>query len=411
MRRDNHIGWDFAKLEMELKVRAYQAVFYGDELQFIESVYQFEERLAQATELRNNLPIEEWKDCLDHDTAEQRLFAILLGIRRQAKKCLEWVHKLNRIWLHEHYFLLACYGVYAGKFSTYRRRDLVAAYVAAGHAGGRYAWAQTSLTTPEKAAEDQAKQAIHEGQPAARLVATEPPLSHRPELVFAKIFTRSREARFVESGIEILSELRTRFPLALDAWQELALALFELADLTGDAAHSREAQRVLMQLESNCSSPHYETLCRWGRFWKDRGDEVVSRDGASQESAACYGKAKDYYQKALTEQDHYYPEINVATLLLLLGRNAEAEHLARISLARLEARPRDATEETMWVLATRAESHLILGQGEEAAMFYTQALLHPRRQPQHADAMQRQARRILRARPCENVEFDEVFRT
>src|SRR5262249_17230790 len=50
MNPGNLLGWDFVKLETELKVRALQMVFPGDEGEFITAVHAFEKRLAEATE-------------------------------------------------------------------------------------------------------------------------------------------------------------------------------------------------------------------------------------------------------------------------------------------------------------------------------------------------------------------------
>jgi hypothetical protein len=409
MTTSNYLGWDFVKLETEMKVRALAEIQSGDDRSFMEAVYNFEDRLAQETESRNNQNFEQWVDAIQHSTDQDRLLAILLGIRRQAKRCLEVIHKQNRTWLHEYYFLLACYGLYAGRFNTYRRRDQIACVLCAGFSAARYAWAHTNLTIPDKLAEAKARQALADADSAVRLGRDEV-LSHRPELIFATVWTRSRQEPFVRAGIQILESLRQRHDRALEIWQELALAHFELYDLAHDQASLEQGERVLLELDVKCPLPHRETLCRWGRLWKDRGDRAFDENPEQPLVAACYQKAWGFYQRAYDAPErHYYPGINVATLALLLKRREEAEQLAREILEQLQRHPQDASEETVWVLATQAEAFLLIGDCGEAARLYRTALLHPRCQPQFRDAMAKQVRRILRIRPCADRDFDQVF--
>jgi tetratricopeptide (TPR) repeat protein len=417
----NLVGWDFAKLETELKVRGLQRVYPGDEPEFIGRVWRFEDDLARETERRNNENFEDWKPARDHDTAERRLLALMLGIRRQAKKCLEVVHGRSRRWLHEYYFLLACYGVYAGRFEAYFRRDLIAAYVCAGYAAGRYAWGQTNLIKPEKAALAEARRALADNHAEARLELRQA-LHYGPEFVFAREFARSRRPDFIQPAIEMFEDLLGRHPSAVEIRQELALALCELSDLTGDESPRRKSERVLSDLDAY--HPHYETLCRWGRLWKDRGDREFDvsgnagtvpgdkNDAARREglkSRMSYERALEYYRQAYEIERHYYPGINVATLLRLLGDAAAAERLARTLLDELEKLPRDATPETVWRLATQAEAHLIVGDCDAAAVLYTAALKHSKCQPQNKEAMHKQVRRLLKTCPSCNVDFGDVF--
>ena len=78
-------------------------------------------------------------------------------------------------------------------------------------------------------------------------------------------------------------------------------------------------------------------------------------------------------------------------------------------LEQLHTHPQDAREETVWMLATMAEAHLLLGECDTAARLYRSALLHPRCQPQFRDSMAKQVRRIVRVRPCPHIDFDEIF--
>ena len=63
-----------------------------------------------------------------------RLATLLLTIRQQARRHLGVQRLRDRQWLEEYYFLLTCYGIYAGLFDNYQtnRRQLAAAYISAG---------------------------------------------------------------------------------------------------------------------------------------------------------------------------------------------------------------------------------------------------------------------------------------
>jgi hypothetical protein len=83
----NLIGWDFVKLETELKIRAYLDVFGGGPpAAYIKEIQRFEIELALRTEdcHRNR----SWPEVDSADTSEARLRGILLAIRRMAAQQL-----------------------------------------------------------------------------------------------------------------------------------------------------------------------------------------------------------------------------------------------------------------------------------------------------------------------------------
>jgi hypothetical protein len=401
----NFVGWDFAKLETELKIRAYQRLFPNEERDYVRAVGEFETLLAECTETSNNRPFLRWRN----DTfagiqpagtlsAEQgRLLAILLAIRMLAKQSLEVIDHRGRAWLHEYYFLLAVYGTYAGRFENFRRPDLVSAYTCAAFAVNRYLWALSARRLPDVLVQEQAQQAIRRNDPAARLVGA-PPISYHAPCVFAREFVRSRRAPFVGAAIEMLKELSRQYETEESIWQELALAYAELAQLEPDCrkTHLDRAEGALKEISRRFPELHYEMLCRFGRVYKDFGD-AASDSGSQPEARTFYLQSLEKYQAAYNNSGNYYPGINVATLKLLLGDAEESKTTAKQVLDRLDGVQPIGSDEDVWVFATRAEAYLLREEREQAAIFYWKAAGHSPCRPHSRNAMRRQAARILRA--------------
>ena len=116
---DNLVGWDFVKLETELKVRALPRLHahVGTWPEYHEAVLRFECHLAAATLAMHDEQEMPRTNLGSHGL--QRLAEILLTIRQQARRHLGIQRLRDRQWLEEYYFLLACYGVYASRFDTY----------------------------------------------------------------------------------------------------------------------------------------------------------------------------------------------------------------------------------------------------------------------------------------------------
>ena len=132
---DNLVGWDFVKLETELKIRALEAIYPpGGLAAFAEWVGAFELRLARRTRACHDQH-EEWPDRADATARPgepeklARLEAVVLGVRREAAIHLGL---RNREWLHEYYFLLGCYALYTGHFENQSDRQRAAALVSGG---------------------------------------------------------------------------------------------------------------------------------------------------------------------------------------------------------------------------------------------------------------------------------------
>jgi hypothetical protein len=151
MHADNLLGWDFAKLETELKIRAYPLIF-GDKtlLDLAARIFSFETSLDEATEdcrrKKRNWPSS------SGSSGEERLMNLLLTIRRLAGEHLG-ADERSTDWLEECYFLLGCYGIYAGKFDNLNEVELVGDFLSAGVAFARFAWSREQRMTAPSAGE------------------------------------------------------------------------------------------------------------------------------------------------------------------------------------------------------------------------------------------------------------------
>jgi tetratricopeptide (TPR) repeat protein len=142
-------------------------------------------------------------------------------------------------------------------------------------------------------------------------------------------------------------------------------------------------------------------------LWKDCGDYSFDQ-GDAKAAVDDYQRSIDAYQRAYeqhTDQD-YYPGINLATVRLLAGQATMSADLAQEILAKLDQCESVPDNELTWVLATKAEAHLLLGHCDEATLFYEQAVSRPDCQPHHRSTMLKQVKRILRVRPCTDPNFD-----
>jgi hypothetical protein len=404
MGTDQLVGWDLAKLETELKVRAYVKIFAGEETDFIQNVYQFEQTLAEETLKRSKDAT--WGIAPSRETPAERLFALLVAIRGRARECLAFQPERNNSWLHEYYFFLAAYGLYTGRFhETYGRRHFLCAYISAAAASAQHAWSKNASDGVIEKAAKRAELAIHQQNPHERLDIENAESFHVP-FAFAREFCRSRDKEFITASIEILEALRKKFSYVVEIWQELALAHLELLDLTRDRRYLQEAKSVLYRLKTLYPhTGHYEALCRQGRLWKDCGDYSFD-DGDLQGAMKDYQESLETYLIAYRISKHYYPGINVATLYLLAGQPDPSLAMAQGILAELDQAKSNLEDDLTWTLATYAEAKLLTGLYEDAMLYYDQAAKRADCKPHHRSAMLKQARRILRVMPVADPGFD-----
>ena len=105
MARANLIGWDFMKMEVELKIRALPLAFCDSPMALVDRAMQFELELAEMTEQMHDRGEVEF--AVSGGERAERLAHIILGLRRQAQRQLGTQRQRDREWLEEYYFLLA----------------------------------------------------------------------------------------------------------------------------------------------------------------------------------------------------------------------------------------------------------------------------------------------------------------
>jgi hypothetical protein len=364
---ENVIGWDFVKLETEVKVRVLPLLLNGPEVGYLFEVLKFECYLAACTNAMHDMkdmPEAEFK----HEGLK-RLAEIVLTIRRQARRHLGLLRMRDRKWLEEYYFLLAVYGVYAGLFDTYQsnRRQIAATYISAGVATRQLARPTNRLSELIREAQEKAKQLLKTPpagfDPKGYVLPKDScEMSYHARLAFAMTWIESKEPDYIDGAIKILRELRQEYPHVIEIDDALALAYLE-------AGKSAEFESLLSNVTSRYNQLSEEFLCRLGRFWKDEGDKVRASD--LEAARRAYENALIWYQKAYALRSNYYPGINVAGLAFALGRMDLATRVADEILRSLEGRPR--TEELRWIRATQADAQLIRANNTEAERLYREA--------------------------------------
>ncbi len=131
----NLVGWDFVKLETELKIRAYDQIYPRSEGRLVGLIHDFELDLARRTE--GHYRLGDWPALAEEATESARLRTLILQIRHLAALHLGENRGRNHRWLEEYYFLLACYGTVTGNFDNLNHRQLLGSLLSAGVAAAR----------------------------------------------------------------------------------------------------------------------------------------------------------------------------------------------------------------------------------------------------------------------------------
>ena len=420
MTLDGPIAWEFAKLEMELRVRALpfaiQALGKGNDdfrhaLEFEQLLYARTKRLCgPSLRPEEAHPVEFEKE---YPAPWRRLFEILLAIRRCAKVCLSGRER-SECWKEEYLFTLAAYAVNTAKYKPYEKIHETLAYIAGGVAAAHFASKNRYCPRicPEKiciedAVWDETTNVVVGQEPFGPDGQTLFP-NYVVALAAPKREAQARDPDRVQTGVENMGTLCQLYPHVVAIEQELALAKIERSTLLENAEEVEklrsEAAEILNDLRNELPTADEETLGKLGRCHKECA-WAINRFGEqpSEAETVHYRRALECYQEAYKLHKHYYPGINMATLHFLLDDEEEARSVAHEVLgacSRATAEELQDVNERNWVEATQAEAYLLLGQCDRAVEYYRRAMsLDPTEA--YAESPRRHARCILAKLPNE----------
>jgi hypothetical protein len=464
----NVLVWDFAKLEMELKIRllpylydqdaAVRAVleagsdlpaveaartsgrfatFAGERGRRIAAFLTFEELLHDRTARIHSRVQAETIQAFPEELSTgagkiDRLLGILLRIRREAALWLGYERR-GRIhrWMDEYYFSIAVYGV-LNTLWDYEPLQIECGLVAAGVSAARMPATPTTLARRTVDARRAVEQVFEPG-PQEDFQDTSY-MSYRVPLAVAHHFwkfKRYQEARkFLEHLMRVpanqdeeglacveVEACGPQPPTVAVAYQHAVPLIAEYALLETECNNMAGAEPLLESLRPQAAEfGDYETLGRIGRLFKSSGDrhwdksETAFRDLEGTPAWQMYQKAMRVYEEAFGATGDYYTGINAATLAALTGDIKKARNYAS-QVADICARlPDVARGDRFWIFATEGEAAVLCGRWSAAVNFYTSAVaeLTPG-QGGMADSAYKQLRRLARVFEEDQVELRPIL--
>ena len=315
----NFVAWDFIKLELETASRLLDRFCAREMPTYARECMQFWHRVGQRTAASDphaHPAVTSGRE--QTSEALQRLEDLLVSVRVMAHKYLGSNRGRAFDWEAEYELLLAWYASWAALYPNYEPRWRIAALAAGGVA---------------------ARQLI-------RRMPAQAELSHRRRFIAAKDLARGTDS--IAAGAEALRALAADFPHVLEIREELALAYIKLHRF-------EDAEAILEGIDSRYRTDYTtaETPSLLGSLWKRRAYAATPFDRfALERSLVWYRRAADRHH-----WDEFYPRINMATLLQILNRPAQAREEAKkvVDLLKLQERV------DFWATASRAEAELLLG--------------------------------------------------
>lgn len=219
----------------------------------------------------------------------------------------------------------------------------------------------------------------------------------------ARVWRKSSSLEDLHTAERILRSGLEQHPYALPIGDELVLVLEKLG-------RDDEALAMLRKLETQFRDAGEETLCRFGKIFKKRAD---SKNASGSPAAAISHliEAEKYYERAYEKSYGFYPRINQLTLRFLraallaqMGQTEEAQSL--LAVVREDAQKilidpalwkQRLPDDDIWIEATRAETHLLLGDWTTAAQAYQEAVQLAGENQFYFDCMSRQVSMLLDA--------------
>jgi tetratricopeptide repeat protein/uncharacterized protein associated with vWA-MoxR-VMAP ternary system len=393
---DNLVGWDFVEMEIELKVRLFDAIFPSANIAaLVREVHRFEDDLNDLT--RHCVERLDWsRESAEANAPRARLLAVLLAIREKAFRALGKQRGDSRDWFREYLLLLCCYGATTVRYENQTPHQRAAAFASAGTAAARLEGMRLAAPAqPSSAGEIEALV-------AADHVSYQIPLRH------VRRWNRSDDLAEQKKARDALTELARKYPAALHVRFERAFSL----RLEGNDKVAEELDRIHADFGGNLDQ---DTWALWGRCCKDRGDLHLAAGLAASSRSSFrdadddYREAIDKYEKARAADGGFFSAINIATLTFLraglaraAGRVEESILLRKEAVALASALSAAAPgwrefypDDAIWTRATEAEAAMLQAKFAEAGDFYRSSFSQRNREDFHLRSIGRQLRRIL----------------
>ena len=423
MTRRNVIAWDFAKLEMEIKVRLLADVFSQEgagralwdrvrdpglqtfvatwrrrrgssddplahRTQQILFAAECERQLNEYTAALFQEPQSASPSVVRDVTPLDRAMCLLKRIRYEAANALGRLPSRLARWSDEYYFALTVYGLSTAKFGedAYRPFHRVFALVSGGMAAARLRSVCPDFASMLKEARTPRK----------------PYPSYCVPLCYA--YNRWKKNDKLEAGERLLNGCAADFDYAVPLRREHALLLARRAQEAARKARVAQAMNlwqraldILERISLQYGDPsrlfpdeilricrlfnEIEVLSRLGRIHKDRADFEWEREAVAFEdlekypASQSYRGAFQYYYAAFQLKEDHYPGGNAAVTALLSGDRRMARSIARqvARMCRMRVPANQAPNDRYWVLATEGDMALIRGDAEGAAGFFRSA--------------------------------------
>ena len=220
---------------------------------------------------------------------------------------------------------------------------------------------------------------------------TDPEATSRDELL-----ALARQA--LQEGDSLLAYDIGQKALQIHDEKDLALRQF-LASALINAQCPLRASRLLEELVAEGADDE-ETFGLLASAYKDIRE--ISTDPEQEEK---YGrKALEQYKRGFENSGGTYTGINAAAMHVFLGEKDEAREYGEKMLALLD----ENAESNYWAAVTRAEANLTLGNVDEAASLYREAVQLPDARPAWLATSRKQAMQLAEAMDCLE-QFENVF--
>ena len=219
----------------------------------------------------------------------------------------------------------------------------------------------------------------------------------------AEFWRKTNEQSELRRAEQILRDGMAHHHYALPLGDELALVLEK-------QGRDAEALELLKELERRHQNAGEETLCRFGRIYKKRGDRQLDAGGFAM-AYPNFEESERYYHLAFEKSHGFYPRINELTVRFLRASIAAVTDKAALAAPLLQSVHAGAkqmladpdiwrerrSDDAIWSAATQAEAHFLLAEWTNAEQAYRVAMTKAAGNKFYFDCMASQVKMLLDA--------------